>query len=219
MRNSLWLMLGLAGCASPAGMQVRGDVAADAETIRIAAVGDGLAMGPWQASGVDRGWSYAYESGFGTLRREDAQRTWAFTLEGGREQRLHVACLTTERGEALDIAGLDASRGHALLSCAVRDEEGRRIGRLALPVDGGEERGFVAVDGLRIAIASAHELVGGSESRDAAGFEFRDDTRALGALQMVNEKILWVPRSVDDESRETIAVAAAALALYDGAGG
>ena len=206
----------LAACAPAARLQVRDDVAAEADRIPIDARGSELAMGPWRASDIDRRWSYAHESGFGMVRQEDAQQSYTFVLENDESGRRHVACLSTHRANALDAAGLEARRTGSALACEVRDEEGRRVGRLDLSLGDGAQSGFVDVDRRRLSIASAHELEGGVETRGVAGFEFRAQNRAVGALQVVDERILWVPRALDSATKDSIALAAAALALYEG---
>lgn len=223
MRTSpvLWVpcvaaCLGSLGACAPARMQVRDDVAAEADRIRIDARGAELAMGPWRASEIDRGWSYVHESGFGMVRREDADQSYTFVLENDDSSRRHVACLSTHRASALDAAGLEERRTGSALACEVRDEEGRRVGRLDLSLGDGTRAGFVDVGRRRLAIASSHELEGGVETPGVAGFEFRAQNRAVGALQVVDERILWVPRTLDAATKDSIALAAAALALYEG---
>lgn len=203
--TQLLFLLTSLGCGASPQMQVAPDVAAEADRITIASRADGLAMGPFHASELETGWSYAHESGFGMLRREDAERTYAFVLEDDDAKRMHVACLTTERSEAIDASGLamEERRSGKVLSCAVRNEEGRIVGRLGLPVDDEHRDGFVTVEENRLSISS-----------ETAGFEFRSRERAIGALQVADEKILWLPRSANASTRKSLAVAAAALALY-----
>lgn len=226
---SMCLLLALLPACREARMAVSPDLTAAAPAWPVsgrAVMGleSPVSFGPYRVTGVHRGWTERFGWGAVIYESLNASQEYEFRLEGPAPRPWQAQCAVNADQQFLKTA-LDKGRGEISwelsgqtnLVATFRELLGSQVWEMVLTRPSGRPvlNGYLAGGGRTIEVSGSRSLEGTSlPLTEAAGYEFRLDGRLMGAVQTMNDGVVWLDPAAPDEARQAMAVAAAGLLLF-----
>lgn len=180
-------------------------------------------FGPYEVTEVHRGWTPTQAwrlLGFGSTHARQKYEFKVKTADAVWQARCAVDVNRKELEQGLwggtFTMDLEAM---TLFACSFfRQGQEQHAWKMALSRGTGDMvlNGALINGGTPVRIEGTRQLEGSPMAlTEATGYEFLRSGQTLGAVQVINNGIVWLAPSLDDHTREALAVTATALLLYD----
>lgn len=182
-----------------------------------------FAFGPYTVKDIRRGWSERTAWGFMSYESYRADQSYEYLLDHkptGRAWRCNCAANVNQQVLEAMVGGgkltWEVAAGQSL-ACTLRSPQGK-VWRLALAASGASNapmQGLLEGPGLSVRVLGTDKLEGTSVPlSEPTGYVFSIAgvvSGPVGAVQVINNGVLWLP---DSPQQPVLAAAAAALLLY-----
>lgn len=209
------VLVSLAACtpatvAIPASLTTGGDRFA-VDGPGVLGTGD-VTFGPYRALDVHHGWvdsSTSKSWGWGTPVETESSQEYSFRAVAADGAAYPVACRSASFESTTGAGRVTATSSTVRVGCTI---SGPSQGELVIDLDGG---GKITVGGASFEIAALRDFEGTSvRSSSALGYAVRANGAALGAVQLVNARAVWIARGLAKEQALAVAIATSALLLF-----
>jgi hypothetical protein len=209
----------LAGC-TPANMAVPPPLGQAGDKLPVDGPGifmtGDVTFGRYRAVDVHHSWIDAQTAsswGFGIPAHSErsASQEYSFRAIDADGASYPVQCRSGSFENATRLFGITMSSSQVSVTCTVAGARGP-AGSIGLNVNAG---GNANVNGAAIEIAAVRGFEGSSaESSDALGYAMRSAGYAVGAVQLVNSRSVWIARAMQPNMAFAVAVTGMALVLF-----
>jgi len=180
-------------------------------------------FGPYSVTDVNYGWTKTSSWGFQKFRSYKAEQNYEFILNETNGEIWEGQCATEVGREALEFEDVFAGKidvefkSETYFVCTFKPKGEEKIWKFVMTQLSSKEvmNGVLSDGKTQIIIQGSRKLTGSPILLShPTGYEFFHEDHIIGAVEVINEGIVWLYPSLSSQIRLALATTSAALLLY-----